>query len=922
MELISVQALNEQIITLYSNRQNQSKMSKYFLPFFLILSFQIFAQNATINFKILNQSTQQPMPAKIVILKNGESFHHNVESSTTLACRDNTIYSATGEGRFQIPAGKYEIWFGKGMEYSIETQQHSFEESKTYEIQTTLRKEINTDGFVCGDMHLHTFTFSGHGDATVEERLISCAAEGLEWAVSTDHNYVLDYAPYMKTLNLQKYMSTSIGNEVSTSIGHFNTYPLDPKKEKANYKIKDGKALFNHIREKTPKDVIIQVNHPRWVDSDYFNTKGLDPHFGSSKHPEWSWNFDAIEVLNETTQLGWVPAPDNKFSVKNDWINFQNRNKRITALGNSDNHSVTEMIAGVPRNYIASSTDDPSKIDESEIIQSIKNQKVSVSSGIFVNMTANKDFGIGEQIDAKGKAVDFHLNVQAASWISCDRVEFLRNGQVIQTYDIPKTKNSVRLDTIFSTLVEHDSWFMAIAYGDSPTPPILQIKKKPIIPKGFTNPIWVDADSNGKIESIYDFSIKSAPDAAFSIMSKYPETIPYIIQHLFETKNEFVGFLSENMLSKPETTTEQKLMIYRELSKKGDSGATAVLKSQQKKYLTPLEEVSLEWFLNFPLSNSRLDNFKEKQKEILDEQLSFLEREFLYVHSGAVKRDLLLWKEELKEWKPVYLSKAGTINFDQSKGQQMILKRSFFSIKENELTAYLRTNAPSVTIKNNGKTISHITDNSKASIEEKIIKIPLEKRWNEIQFIIENNEAVEFSFLPISNELILNEAKEIKEVKHLAVGKPIKYLTEYSPKYHGFGEALTDGLRGSNAYSSQLWQGWNAENMEVIIDLGEKRVVKDVKVGLLSNQGAWIFLPRQVDIYISKNGRKFKKVKSKEFAIPTHLEPSKILDVDFSFKKKAKFIKVVAHKLPKLPDWHVGAGSDGSWIFVDEILVY
>jgi hypothetical protein len=26
--------------------------------------------------------------------------------------------------------------------------------------------------------------------------------------------------------------------------------------------------------------------------------------------------------------------------------------------------------------------------------------------------------------------------------------------------------------------------------------------------------------------------------------------------------------------------------------------------------------------------------------------------------------------------------------------------------------------------------------------------------------------------------------------------------------------------------------------------------------------------------------------------------------------------------LPKLPDWHVGAGSDGSWIFVDEILVY
>lgn len=863
------------------------------------------------------------MPSKMVIMKDGKPFHHNVESTATLACRDNTIYSATGEGSFQIKAGQYEIWFGRGMEYSIEIQNHTFEEGKTYTLNATLRREINTDGFVGGDMHLHTFTFSGHGDATVEERLISCAAEGLEWAVSTDHNYVLDYEPYMEKLGLKNHMSTSVGNEVSTSIGHFNTYPLDPTKEKANSTFKDGGALFKHIREIAPKDLVIQINHPRWIDSDFFNTKGLDPFFGTSKHPEWSWDFDAIEVLNETTQLGWIPAPDNKFSVKNDWINFQNQNRRITALGNSDNHSVTEMIAGVPRNYIASSTDNPAKIDEAEITQSIKNQKVSVSSGIFVNLHANEDFGIGDQLDAMGHAVDFHIQVQAASWISCDRVEFLRNGVVIQTYEIPKTKNAIRLDTIFSTLVERDSWFMVIAYGDSPTPPILEIKKKPILPKGFTNPIWVDADSDGKIESVYDFSVKSAPESGFNTMATYPETTPYIVQYMFESKPDLATFLAESMLGKPDITSEQKLMLYRELSKNGSPAAMKLLENQKANYLTPLEEVTLEWYLNFPLSKSRLENFKAKEKETLDEQLSYLEREFLYVHSGAVKRDFLMWNDESQNWQEVYLSKEGTLKFEDLKNQHAILKKSYFSVKDTELTVYLRTNSPAVTIKNNGKTITRVLDNSTAKIEDKIIQIPLEKRWNELQFFIENREGTTFSLLPLQNELILNEATEIRESQHLAVNKPVQYVTEYSPRYHGFGEALTDGLRGSTSHTSQLWQGWNAENMEVVIDLESKTKIKGVQLGLLKNHGSWIFLPKKVEVFISKNGKKYKRMKSKSFDIPTESEPTKTMDLvlDFAKEKKARYVKIIAEKLPKIPDWHAGAGGDGSWIFVDEILV-
>ena len=36
--------------------------------------------------------------------------------------------------------------------------------------------------------------------------------------------------------------------------------------------------------------------------------------------------------------------------------------------------------------------------------------------------------------------------------------------------------------------------------------------------------------------------------------------------------------------------------------------------------------------------------------------------------------------------------------------------------------------------------------------------------------------------------------------------------------------------------------------------------------------------------------------------------------------KKYRYIKIIAKKLGKLPEWHLGAGGK-SWIFIDEIEV-
>ncbi len=299
-------------------------MKKYILSIltFLLFGGVTFAQSSNIHFQVIETGTGKLIPARLVILKDGAPYNHGMESYLQLACRDNTIYTASGTGSLNLAPGTYELWFGRGMEYSVDIKTLKVEEGQSYFLKAKLVRELDTEGFVCGDMHLHTYTNSGHGDATLEERVISCAAEGLEWAVATDHNYTTDYEPFAEAVGLKGVMATTVSNEVSTQIGHFNTYPLEVDTSVADKSIIDGKKLFEHIRERSTKPVVIQINHPRWSSTDFFNIKELDPYFGKSIHKEWSWDFDAIEVLNENGQLGWITAPDNKHSVKKDWFNL------------------------------------------------------------------------------------------------------------------------------------------------------------------------------------------------------------------------------------------------------------------------------------------------------------------------------------------------------------------------------------------------------------------------------------------------------------------------------------------------------------------------------------------------------------------------------------------------------------------------
>jgi hypothetical protein len=155
----------------------------------------------------------------------------------------------------------------------------------------------------------------------------------------------------------------------------------------------------------------------------------------------------------------------------------------------------------------------------------------------------------------------------------------------------------------------------------------------------------------------------------------------------------------------------------------------------------------------------------------------------------------------------------------------------------------------------------------------------------------------------------------------LGLFKPVKYLTEPSWKYPANGEkTLTDGLRGDEDYHFN-WHGFEGEDMEVILDLQESKIVKKVSTDFLQVILSWIFLPTQIEVSISEDGNNFKSISIVKNAESLEKDGTFIHTFSAEFEPvQTRYIKVKADNIEICPDWHIGHPLK-AWIFIDEIVV-
>lgn len=182
----------------------------------------------------------------------------------------------------------------------------------------------------------------------------------------------------------------------------------------------------------------------------------------------------------------------------------------------------------------------------------------------------------------------------------------------------------------------------------------------------------------------------------------------------------------------------------------------------------------------------------------------------------------------------------------------------------------------------------------------------------------------EQSVLTIYSEKNSKKSHEIStEFYEIDPNISIVLKTEYANQYNGGGpNALIDGIVGAKDFRTGTWQGYQDQDVIAIVDLGQEKLINNVSVSFLKDQKSWIFLPTEVDFYKSLDGEVFTKFTNMVLNAPVPTDTIDMETISISSLGKARYVKVVAKKLGKLPKWHLGHEHDGrSWLFVDEISI-
>jgi len=161
-----------------------------------------------------------------------------------------------------------------------------------------------------------------------------------------------------------------------------------------------------------------------------------------------------------------------------------------------------------------------------------------------------------------------------------------------------------------------------------------------------------------------------------------------------------------------------------------------------------------------------------------------------------------------------------------------------------------------------------------------------------------------------------------KFVLNTATFSEVDLKSEYSEHYESTGKnALTNGAIGSLAFNDGNWQGFEGKNLQLTIDLGEKKKIKTIRTHFLQDQKSWIFLPTSVHISVSNDAINFEQVGLKKNTLQKddHVKISNT-HIDFS-EKEIRYIRIEATSIQECPEWHPGNGG-ASWLFIDEIEAY
>ena len=359
---------------------------------------------------------------------------------------------------------------------------------------------VDSDGWISADFHVHASP-SPDSRVPMHDRIYEFVADDVQMIVSTDHNVISDYDPFIRELDAGRFITSAVGDEMTTgSWGHFGAFPLPRELERPGQGAtlvhgRNPVDFFKDVRTSAP-DAIIDVHHPR-IDNEigYFDLGHFDARADRAARPGFSWDFDAVEVMNGYQD----PVRKSVDEIIDDWFALLNHGHLVTATGNSDTHHLTYNIGGYPRNYVRVQDDRP-HVGDGQAGRDRRAQPPHVLHDrrrSCASASAPARSATWWRRRAARRVAD--IEVQAAPWVSVDRVTLYVNGREAKRWPVAESTQAVRFHEKVEVTSQGDGYVVVRVDGDKPLTPVVGDGKRfTVYPLALTNPVFLDADGDGR----------------------------------------------------------------------------------------------------------------------------------------------------------------------------------------------------------------------------------------------------------------------------------------------------------------------------------------------------------------------------------------------------------------------------------------
>jgi hypothetical protein len=279
---------------------------------------------------------------------------------------------------------------------------------------------------------------------------------------------------------------------------------------------------------------LVQLNHPRTYhgageDLAFFDHLSVGEHFeprlplGNVQNRSLievdpvsglrDLDFDTLELANGASLAEYQ-------QVRADWLSLLLQGEYRPAVASSDSHEASIPVA-IPRSYVRYAGPRRHPLDVAAVVDAVRAGAVMGSTGPLPELQLEDEQGVvsGVGATAGGRRFTLRLRAQAAPWVDVSQVWVYVNGSVLRGTTIRAGEwLSLPLE------IERDSFVTVEFYGEAGE--TYRSLAPGHTPMAFTNPIWIDADRDGRWTPPGLLPLPLAVSRPASIPSAPPEEVP------------------------------------------------------------------------------------------------------------------------------------------------------------------------------------------------------------------------------------------------------------------------------------------------------------------------------------------------------------------------------------------------------------